>query len=146
MLLLKLLHPLLHEGGFLALRVGDRGRGKRGRRLVREQAVLVPVVDGLGDQDVRLRGGGLALGEPDRVHAGRAPRIPFAVDPGETGVAEVEAAVFVDGADVGLPGQVEGVAADNRRVLEVDGAGDQGKLVARHSAAGLEITPSAVPC
>lgn len=122
MLLLKFLHPLLHEDGLLPLRVGDGGRGQRGRRLVREQAVLVPVVDGLGDQDVRLRGGGLALGEPDRVHACRAPRVPLTVDPGETGVGEVETAVFVDGVDVGLRCQVESIAADNRRVLEVDSA------------------------
>lgn len=121
MLLVELLHPRLDEDGLLRLGVGDGRRGQVGRRLVGEQAVLVPVVDGLGDQDVGLLGGGLTLGQADRVHARRPPRVPLAVDPGETRVAEVEAAVLVNGVDVRGLREVERFAADDRRVLEIDG-------------------------
>lgn len=77
-------------------------------------------MDGFGDQDIGLLGGRFALGKPDRVHAGCAPGVPFTVNPSKAGVAEVETAIFVDGINVGWPRQVESIAANNRRVLQVD--------------------------
>jgi hypothetical protein len=70
-----------------------------------------------------------------------SPRVPFAVDDGETGVGDAEAAVFVDGGYVGGRGDVECVFTDEGFVGEVVGAGDEWELVGGDAGAGLEEAP-----
>jgi hypothetical protein len=69
------------------------------------------------------------------------PGVPFSVDDGETGVGDVEAAVFVDGGYVGRRSDVECVFADEGFVGEVVGAGDEGELVGGDAGAGLKEAP-----
>ena len=72
-----------------------------------------------------------------------APRVIFAVEKGESVVADGVAAIGVDGGGVGGRGDVEGVAADDGFVGEGEGAGDEGKLVLGDGGAGLEEAPLA---
>ena len=110
--------------------------------LVGEHAVLVPVVHAVLDQDKWLADGALAVLKTNSVRGGGAPGILLAVDDGQAGVADAEAAVLVDGLDVRGLVDVEGLAADDRGVVQVDGARDQGQLVARDAGSGLEVAPS----
>lgn len=71
----------------------------------------------------------------------RAPGIPFAVDKCESRVADVEPAKSIDIFHVRRLGQVEGLSADESRIVNIDGARDQGKLVFRNTTSSLEITP-----
>lgn len=142
LVLLKILKPSLHKVLFGPLRLLDRLRGEVGRSLVREHAVLVPVVHAVLDQDEGLADGALAVLEADGVRGGRAPGVLLAVDDGQPRIADVEAAVLVDGLDVRGLVDVEGLAAGDGGVVQVDGAGDQRELVPWNTGAGLEVTPS----
>jgi hypothetical protein len=144
-----LLHPLQDELDLPGLGVAH-GQGRQEVRrevdgLVREQAVLVPVVDGAGDEDEGLAGGvGAVEGggvEGRGVGGGRAPGVLLAVDHGQPRVGDGEAAVLVDGVGVGRRGDVEGVDADDTLVLQGVGAGDERQLVLGYAGSGLEEAP-----
>lgn len=113
-------HPRLDERDLLGLRLahGQRWQEVRRRvhRLVGEEAVLVPVVDRVGDEDEGLADGGGAVVrggvEGGRVRGGRAPGVDLPVDEGEARVGDAEAAVLVDRVGVGGLGDVEGLDAD----------------------------------
>lgn len=70
-----------------------------------------------------------------------SPRIPFAIDEGESRVADVETTKPIDVGNIGWLSQVEGISADKGRVVDVDSARDKRQLVLRHSATSLEISP-----
>lgn len=78
-----------------------------GSRLVGKRPVLVPVMKGAFDQHKRLADGGLPGRETYRVRTTLSPRVLLAVDPGQAGVREVEAAVAVDFLDIGRCRDVE---------------------------------------
>ena len=95
------------------------------------------------DKDERLIQRAGARFRSRRVGRGGSPGVVFAVDEGQAVVADVVAAVGVDGGGVGRGGDVEGVAADEGFVGEGDGAGDEGELVGGDAGAGLEVPPLA---
>lgn len=142
LLLLKILQPSLDKVLDSPLRFLDRLGREIVTGLVGEHAVLVPVVHAVLDQDKWLADGALAVLKTNSVRGGGAPGILLAVDDGQAGVADAEAAVLVDGLDVRGLVDVEGLAADDRGVVQVDGARDQGQLVARDAGSGLEVAPS----
>lgn len=114
---LKLFQPKLNKNLFLLLSETDRSRRKLRSRLVRKPAILVPVMDGVVDQEEGLRDGRLAFREPKGMHACSPPRIPLAIDPGKARIAEFEATIFVDGVNVCRLRDIESFAADDGRVL-----------------------------
>jgi hypothetical protein len=142
-------HPLEHEGDLLGLGIAD-GQGREEVRrdidgLVGEQAVLVPVVHGAGDQLEGLAGGAGAVVrcgvEGRRVRRRWPPWVLLAVDDGQAWVRDVEASVAVDAVYVRRRGDVEGLDACDAHVLQSAGAGDQRELVLGSTGAGLEEAP-----
>lgn len=114
------------------------GRGREvGRGLVGEDAVLVPVVDGLVDEDVGLAEGALAVGLAERVRRRRPPGVPLPVHDRQPRVADPEPAVLVDRLHVRLARQPERVPADRRRVLQVHEPRYHAQLALGHAAARL---------
>ena len=77
----------------------------------------------------------------ERVRGCRAPGVPLAIEERQTRVGDVISAVFVDALDVGRRGAVEGVAADEGRVFEIDGAADERNLVLGNAGSGLQVAP-----
>lgn len=118
-------HPLQHEHGHLRLGIPHGQRRQEVRRdvdrLVGEEAPLVPVVHGAGDEHEGLAGGVCAvergLVEGRGVRGRGAPGVLLAIDHGQAWVCEVEAAVLVDGGDVGRGGDIEGFDADDAGVF-----------------------------
>lgn len=142
LLLLKVLEPSLHKVFDGPLGLLHRLRREVGSGLVGEDAVLIPVVHTVLDQDKGLADCALAVLQADGVGSSRAPWVLLAVDDGQARVADAKAAVLVDGLNIRRLVDVEGLAASNGCVVEVDGAGDQRELVARNAGAGLEVAPS----
>ena len=97
-----------------------------------EDAVAVPVVDGAGDQELRMEVGGIAGRGVVGVVADVEPDVDVAVDEGETVRGEVEAAVVVVVVEVGRAGDGvvcafrEGPFAPLLGVVDLEHAGDQG--------------------
>ena len=134
-------HPRLDKRHLIHLRLLNRSRRQRRRRLVWKQPVLIPVMNGSLNENERLI---RRAGPRFRFRCvGRrgAPRVIFAVEEGEFVVADGVAAVGVDGGGVGGCGDVEGVAADDGFVGEGEGAGDEGELGLGDGGAGLEEAP-----
>ena len=93
------------------------------------------------DEQERLRHGVLAGGRELGVGRRLDPGVGLAVDNGEARVADGVAAMLVDGLDVGRGRDIEGLAADDGLVLEVDQAAEDGLL--RWGYVGcLEVAPS----
>lgn len=113
-------HPLPHERDLGLLRVGHRPRRQLRVGLVGEQPVLVPVVHAVLDQDERLACRAGPVGLADGVRRRGAPGVLLAVDDGQARIAYAEAAVLVYGLEIRGLGNVEGGAAGEGRVVEVD--------------------------
>lgn len=126
---LPLLHPRPHKFDFGALRLGNSLWRQMRRRLVGKQAVLVPVMHTFVDENERLADGAFPLRQPDPVRRGVSPGVPLSVDNGQARVADMDSAVLVDALNLRGGGDVEGFAADDRGVLEVDKARNKWELV-----------------
>lgn len=138
----KLLQPRLHKRHLIGLHLPHGPRRQDGRGLIRKAAILIPMMHGALDQQERAFHTARAIGcETHTVRTGAAPGILLAVDDGETVVADVVAAVAVDGGGVGRGGDVEGVAAHERIVVQGQEAGDEGEAGGGHAGAGLQVAP-----
>ena len=138
---LPLLHPSLHKRHLPRLRLPHRRRGQIPRRLVPEQAVLVPMMHRAIDEYERLLRGTHPLARNGCVRRCSPPRILFPVYDGEPVVRDMVSAVLVDGVDVGRGGDVEGFAADGFGEGEVDEAADEREDGLGHAGAGLQEAP-----
>lgn len=97
-----LLQPCLDKLDFLPLYMAN-GVWRHANvqiRLVFEERVFVPVMNGIWYQQERLRGRRFSLGKTNSMGSRCAPRISFSINDGNTGVREFEFAVFVDRFDV----------------------------------------------
>jgi hypothetical protein len=113
-LVFPLVHPCLDKLDFLLLCVDNGLWWELGGRLIGEEPVFVPVVNGVVNQNEWLADGALSSARAPlvRMRCGRPPWIPFPVEEGETRVGDVVTAVFIDALDVRRSGNVEAVAAD----------------------------------
>ena len=141
---MPLVHPSLHKRRLIALRLPDRTRRQHRRRLVGKQPVLIPMMHRALNQDERfvnrIRP---ILRFSRRMRRRGSPGVLLPVYESQTGIADIVAAVLVDGSRVGRGGNVEGVAADDGFVLEGEGAGDEGELGVGDAGTGLEVAPLA---
>ncbi len=125
---LEVPQPLAHRADLPQVRLLDELR--LGGEV--ENAVAVPVVDGAGDQVLRVEVGGVAGRGVVGVVADVEPDVDVAVDEGETVRGEVEAAVVVVVVQVGRAGDGvvfafrEGPFAPLLGVVDLEYAGDQG--------------------
>ncbi len=129
--LLPFFQPRLDKRDLGPLRFSNGPRREIRRRLVRKQAVLVPVVHTLIDKNKRLGDGAGPPWKPNAMRRGVPPRVSLAVNAGQPGVPDVDAPVLVDALDLRRGGDVEGLTADDRGVVQVDEAGDERELVGR---------------
>ena len=126
LVLVPLQHPLQHELDLLGLGVADGQRRQEVGRdvdgLVGEEAVLVPVVHGAGDEYEGLASGVGAVvcrGVEGRgVRCGRPPWVLLAVDHGQAWVCDVEASVFINGLGIGRRGDIEAIDADYALIFQ----------------------------
>lgn len=95
------------------------------------------------DQNKRLTNRTLPLPRPIliRMRGSRSPRVPLAVQKRQARVRDIVAAVLVHCVRVGRGGNVERVFADEAGIVQVDGAGNQRKLILWDARAGLKVPP-----
>ena len=142
MQLLPLLQPRLHGPDFFLLRILHR----LGRQIwccdIRVQAILIPVMNTMLDQNEGLASRRFPVRSANPVRRCGSPRIGSTIDDGDAWVAEVHAAQFVHGFDIRKGGDVEGSAAEGGGIVQVDETRDQGELILWYTRARLEVTPS----
>lgn len=143
LVLLPLLQPSLDKSRLLSLHILDAlwWEGRVG--LVREDAILIPVVDCVRDEDEWLTSGALALfcALIKGMHSSRSPRVDLAINESETRVGYIIAPVLVDSVSVRWRSPVEGIVADQFTEWKVDQARQDGLLVRWDTRTGLEISP-----
>ena len=102
------------------------------------------MVHGARDQDERfVNRTRPVLRFSGRMRRRESPRVLLPVYERQSGIADVVAAVGVDDGRVWRGGDVEGVAADDRFVVDGEGARDEGELGLGDTGAGLEVAPLA---
>ena len=104
-------YPLPHKSDLESLRVGHRRRRQAWPCFVGKEAVLVPVVHPVLDQNKRLARCATPLRLAQGVRRGCPPRVRLAIDDGQPRIADIKAAVPVNGVHVGGSGDVEGFTA-----------------------------------
>lgn len=135
LLVLPLLEPLSDKANDGLVRISNLAGRQMLLLFSRRHSRLVPVVHAVVDKKEGFAGGGLAVGLANRVDTGSSPRVLSTVDVSQARVAKLEAAILVDGVDVGRLGDVEEVRAVPRCVVERHSARHEGQLVLRHARA-----------